>query len=330
MTRREAILTGARAAVRLHQDSRTEDELRITRGPVDVFGSLLKNHAALLFRPLEGLLGVCLPGPTPGVLISTKRPLPVQRFTGAHELGHIVMHHDASLDGDEIIEQATEFEDMREVQANAFASEFLIPSWLLAIHGRAQGWNRDSLRDPAVVYQLSLRVGASYEATCFALSTYNFIDSRTLSALRAVARKTIKQTLLPDYAPEHWHRDIWLLTKRDEGAVLLGQPDDLFLFRLCEKSGAGYLWDIEELRKQGFLILRDKRNLDSGGRVGADVERTIAAQSSESKVGKISLTQKRPWQRAELPVDELHVGYDLRGKETEGFSRAARRQFQTV
>ena len=56
------------------------------------------------------------------------------------------MHHNASLDGDEIIERAAELEDMLEVQANAFASEFLIPRWLLAIHGNAQGWNRESLK----------------------------------------------------------------------------------------------------------------------------------------------------------------------------------------
>src|SRR4051812_15051476 len=100
MTPREAILTGGREAARLHSVLHTQEELTRTRGPVDVFGALLKNEAAVIFRPLEGLLGACLSRPARGVIISTQRPLSVQRFTGAHELGHIAMHHDISLDGD--------------------------------------------------------------------------------------------------------------------------------------------------------------------------------------------------------------------------------------
>jgi Zn-dependent peptidase ImmA (M78 family) len=181
----------------------------------------------------------------------------VQRFTGAHELGHIIMRHNLSLDGDEILGRTASLKGSNEVQANAFAAEFLIPRWLLAVHANAQGWNRESLKNPTVIYQLSLRVGASYEATCIALNTHKLIDGQVFAALHDVRPKAIKQDLLPGYEPEHWYRDVWVLTERDKGVVLEGQTDDLFLFRLNENSGAGYLWEIDELQQHGSAIVRD-------------------------------------------------------------------------
>lgn len=330
MTRKDAILSGALAANRLHQQSGTREQLTQTRAPVDVFGALLNNDIAVLFRPLEGLLGACLLKPAPGVIISTQRPLAVQRFTGAHELGHVVLHHAASLDGEEILLRGDSLTDIAELQANAFAAEFLIPRWLPAIHGRAQGWNRKSLSNPATVYQLALRLGASFEATCIALRKYEAIDAGTFAKLREIQPRAIKQSLIPDYRPEHWHRDVWLLTERDRDAVIAGQPDDMFLFRLNEKSGAGYLWDIAELKKRGFVIVQDRREmLDEPGAVGGSVERVITAQSANAAAGEMRLAHRRPWQKSREFIDQLHLSYDLRGKEF-GLPRAQRPQLQAA
>ena len=88
---RTAILTGAKAAHRLHRDLGIKEQIdRSGGGRVDVFGAIAKLGATLMFQPLDKLLGAYLPGDEAGVLITTKRPLPVQRFTGAHELGHLV------------------------------------------------------------------------------------------------------------------------------------------------------------------------------------------------------------------------------------------------
>ena len=104
MTRRDAILEGAQAAARLHDQLGTRQAVEASAGCVDVFGAILSVGAALLFRPLDGLLGFCIRGPSiPGVVISTQRPLRIQRFTGAHELGHVVLNHTESLDGPEIL-----------------------------------------------------------------------------------------------------------------------------------------------------------------------------------------------------------------------------------
>lgn len=78
---RAAILTGAKAAHTLHRDLGIREQVeRSGGGRVDVFGAIAKLGATLTFQPLDKLLGAYLPGDEVGVLITTKRPLPVQRF----------------------------------------------------------------------------------------------------------------------------------------------------------------------------------------------------------------------------------------------------------
>ena len=60
-------------------------------------------HLPLLLRPLKGLLGAYLPHPIPGVLVTTERPLSIQRFTAAHEVGHFRLEHLPSLDDESIL-----------------------------------------------------------------------------------------------------------------------------------------------------------------------------------------------------------------------------------
>jgi IrrE N-terminal-like domain len=127
-----------------------------------------------MFQPLDKLIGAYLPGEEVGVLITTKRPLPVQRFTGAHELGHSYMRHKPSLDDENILRRAPFSTsgrlDRQEREADAFASMFLTPAWLLALNLERQGWTAHDLENPSKVYQASLRIGTSYTTTCYALT----------------------------------------------------------------------------------------------------------------------------------------------------------------
>jgi Zn-dependent peptidase ImmA (M78 family) len=275
----------------------------------------------LVFRPLEGLLGACLYGQ--GVLISTNRPLSVQRFTGAHELGHVVMNHETSIDGDEILGSLGPDKNFIELEANSFAAEFLLPRWLFTYHAKRQGWNADSIKDPACVYQLSLRSGASYEATIWALGKHGIIDQQNRDNLLKIQPKKIKQRLVPGYSPDHWFRDVWRLTRKDEGAILEGQPDDLFLIQLNERTGSGYLWDAETLKKKGFAILSDQRLQNSDDGIGADIVRSLAVCLGKGSKGNIDLTSGRPWQEKKDLEEHLKFQYDLFGKEV-GLPRARR------
>lgn len=331
MARRDAILEGAQSAARMHERLGVRSSVEARAGSVDVFGSILATNTPLIFRPLEGLLGACLPGP--GILISTERPLPIQRFTGAHELGHVALGHDLSLDGDEILHRSGHNSGDRvysdvEIAADSFASSFLLPKWLLQLHARRQGWDRASMAQPASVYQLSLRVGASYTATCVALERHEIIDAETREALLTQPRRALKAELLDGVEIDNFFPDVWLLTERDEGSTIEGQPEDLFVLRLKEQSGAGYLWTTASLIESGFAILRDQREIPSADAVvGGPVVRALTTRSTEPAHGSFSLELRRPWVTSGVPLAALRVSYDLQGKEV-GLPRATRRHLR--
>jgi predicted secreted protein len=106
--------------------------------------------------------------------------------------------------------------------------------------------------------------------------------------------------------------------------MIEGDSRDAFVVRLKENSGAGYLWNIDELKKAGFLLFRDDRLIPSGeDDVGGEVERVVGARPGENQVGHIDLQQIRPWQTG-VPLSRLSFTFDLRGKES-GRPRAERR-----
>lgn len=326
MSRRSAILEGAKAAARLLDELDARHAVESSGGAIDVFGALLVLKTKLIFRPLDGLLGFCLRGADrPGVVISTQRPLRIQRFTGAHELGHVYLGHTESLDGEEILTRGG-LTTEHEIAANSFASSFLLPKWLLQLQARRQGWDRASMSDPRIVYQLALRVGASYEATCVALETHNIIDGNTAKGLMDISPRSLKAELLAGLTLENYFPDVWLLTERDEGLALEGQPDDLFILRLAEKAGAGYLWNTTDLVNSGFAILRDQREIPPPDvAIGGPVTRALTARRSDPAQGHFALELKRPWQKEGAAIASLHLAYDLYGKEV-GMPRAIRRQ----
>jgi hypothetical protein len=205
------------------------------------------------------------------------------------------MGHEPSIDNDEIINNGESLA-LVELQANAFAAEFLAPKWLLFQHGKRQGWNAASLANPVMVYQLALRLGLSYEATCITLKKQNLISCDTLQSLRAAMPKKIKRQLLPTYyEPENWHQDVWLLTERDHDTRITSQPGDLFVLQLKEDDGAGYSWNVGTLREAGFTILGDERlPCDATEAVGRPMVRRITVGSVPEEGGVFSLMQSHP------------------------------------
>src|SRR3989441_3210013 len=74
---------------------------------IDPFAAIERAGALLFFAPLTGLCGAYMPrlpkGDAAGILVSITYPLSVQRFTAAHELGHLWMGHNPSVDKEEDI-----------------------------------------------------------------------------------------------------------------------------------------------------------------------------------------------------------------------------------
>jgi Zn-dependent peptidase ImmA (M78 family) len=319
------------AAARLHVQLHTKERMQAHGGSVDVFGTSVAVNLPLVLRPLKGLLGLYIPEPIPGVLVTTKRPLSIQRFTAAHELGHYRLRHQPSLDDESILRRMAMPNavsmfgpDMQEVEADAFAVAFLMPRWLIDWHCQRQGWLTRDLARPLNVYQLSLRLGTSYEATTWTLERLELISPPVGARLRQTQPREIKVDLLREYEPADYRGDVWLLTERDGETQIDGSRNDHFVLRLNEHSGGGYLWNIDQLRDSGFAVIRDHRQaLDDEG-VGNPTIRIVTAALERAQRGELSLSETRPWQ-PNAPITELKLNYDFTGPEEQGFSRAERR-----
>lgn len=323
-----AVRAGTMAAARLHRRLALRKQIGSRGGNVDVFGAIQTVRLPLLLRPLQGLLGAYLSYPAPGALVTTQRPMSIQRFTAAHELGHFSMGHQPSLDDESILRRmpmaGQPADDFQEVEADAFAVEFMMPRWLIGWHADRQGWMVADFRRPKIVYQLALRIGASYEATCWMLVRHRLIQQSLARELLQTQPRALKVALLETYRPKDYRGDVWLLTERDAETRIDGSRNDLFVLRLEEHSGGGYLWDIDQLKESGIGIVRDELEAIDREGVGSPVIRRVTAAPPETHRGCMSLNERRPWD-PDPPLSSLRVDFDLTGPEEEGLSRAERR-----
>lgn len=320
MARRDDILKAVYEADKLHKEHDTKARVQTGEGRVDVFEMLFRRDIPVMFRPLDKLLGAFLDNPDKGIIVTSERSLPIQRFTAAHELGHEALGHESSFDQKDILTRAlfvTEANyDPREIQANAFASQLLTPSWLIARHMERQGWTPSSFADPVAAYQLSLRMGSSYSATCYALADSNVIDNETRRRLLEVRPKTLKQSLVHPFQPKNWYGDVWLVTDRDNGLVLEGSRSDLVVLRLAEHAGSGYLWQFGELADAGLAVRQDGRAASGDDQyIGGLILRTVIAEpkNDAGARGHVHLREVRPWQHEGDSLHSVELQIELLG-----------------
>lgn len=328
VTKRNALLTGIARAAELHAELGLRDRLKSGDRAVDVLGAIRAHQVTVLFRPLDGLLGAYVPTPrSAGILVTTLRDHHVQRFTAAHELGHHVLGHRVpSLDRAVgfVARGEREGYDAQEIEADAFAAEFLLPKWLIVAHARRRKWGKADLRRPDVVYQLSLRLGASYSATCWALATAELVTPEIARGLADRPPKEAKQRAIPGVKPSSWYADVWVLSEHDRGTQLLGNPEDFFVFDLREHAAGGYEWDVESMPEAGLLVRRDERVDDDTVAMGGTVQRHVIAQGNGFKVGRLALAERRPWEGRAEPLNTFEVDLALLGKEPVGLPRPER------
>lgn len=227
---RRARLRGVKEAERLLRVLEARERLPATNERVDIYGALAWLDVRVIFKPLEGLVGAYIRGETPGVMISTRRPPSVQRFTAAHEFGHALLGHAPSLDSPGVLSDAASGRPrplisgfasyLQEVEADAFAGAFLLPAWLVTRHARRQGWTRAMLRTAAPAYQLSLRCGASLQAVVWALERHHVISAADRDGLLRIRPREIKSDLGHRKPDADAHNDAWLLSERDVGLEL--------------------------------------------------------------------------------------------------------------
>src|SRR5207245_6360274 len=116
----------------------------VNRTSCDIVCSVTALDIPLVFRPLRCLWGasIIVDNDARGVLVTTKLGLAVQRFTLAHELGHVLLGHEISLD--ETVSFAGRLgassRPMQELAADTFASELLAQRALMLAAARRHKW----------------------------------------------------------------------------------------------------------------------------------------------------------------------------------------------
>ena len=329
-----ARLDAVAAANRLHADLDLRRRVTEGRGFIDVFEAIGDLDIPLVFKPLESALGLCLPSPLRGIMVTTKRGLHIQRFTAAHELGHDALEHQGSVDR-EILERGpnspSDGRDLQEIAAEAFAAEFLLPRWLYRHHIRAQGWTiADDLRRPETIYQLSLRMVASYEATCWGLLSHQIMLYDQVRELSKAKLGELKAGLGEGHKPSDSWADVWKVTQRDNGATLLGNPDDLLRIELEETPSSGYRWGVEALAPDDWELLADTSQFQTSPVLyGAPSRRVVVARPRHGGHGQISFHERQPWGNAPDNAG-FQIEFALQGPERSGLSRLDRERIGLV
>ena len=319
MTRRESILSAVSQAATLLDEAPVG-----ARTSIDIIGAVVKLDIPLMFRPLDRLWGACLTvnREQRGIMVTTKLGLSVQRFTIAHELGHVLLGHESSFD--ETIgfagRNAPRSRPPDEVAADTFASELLAPKNLVRASAQRHGWEKEKLRQAENIYQLALRLGISYEAACWALTTWDVLTRPEATNLKRMPVKKLKHALAPESLITNPWADVWDLTPADSGTFLEAGPDDLFVLHVQDHASAGYVWRLVDAKEEAEII--DERCAEFKHSYGEQSERVLYVRFRTSGMHRLVFEHIRPWSRETLAKIEIEVdGY---GKECDGWARRAK------
>jgi Zn-dependent peptidase ImmA (M78 family)/predicted secreted protein len=260
---------------------------------VDVFNVLREAAGEVFFRPLKKICGAYLPlrDCAPGVLINSNLPLSRQRYTAAHEFGHLFLKHSA-VSVDEMT--GVSFEERRnwsdeENIAETFAAFFLMPQ---ALVDRSLRELNIATLSPETVYLLSLKIGTSYRATVNHLQTLRKLSASQAAHFRNIRPKQIKSGISEHVAARH---DVWVLDEHWNGQQVFPAVQDTIVIRLPEIPTSGYTW-MWHPNPDMLSMVEDKFADEDPLAVGGERVRELTLEvASGEHPEKIDLVRRQPW-----------------------------------
>lgn len=278
------------AAHRAHKEFDVEPTSR-----VDVFGILRRIGAYVFFRPLRSIYGAYLPSEDsiPGLLINSNLPLSVQRFTAAHEFGHLYLGHKiVSLEKEvDFVPEERSGADNDEIVAEAFGAFFLMPKALVTTSMRDLRIDVHKV-SPIEVYLLALRMGTSYVATINQLRTLRFLKPAQANELRKRAPKVIKEEL--NDARAAGRHDVWVINEDWDGKEIYPAVQDTIRIQLTETPTSGYTWLLQN-QPPGLQMLEDSYKGEDIGIGGTRIHEFVASLGEDAEDSKLTLQKSRPW-----------------------------------
>ncbi|MBI3805328.1 MAG: ImmA/IrrE family metallo-endopeptidase [Nitrospirae bacterium] len=112
-------------------------ESKITQAPVDIEAIAKKLGAVVSYEVFkEDLSGVLVKESSRTVIgVNSVHSKTRQRFTIAHEIGHLILEHEGEVFVDQTVmkrdERSSQAIDIQEIEANKFAAELLMPESLI-------------------------------------------------------------------------------------------------------------------------------------------------------------------------------------------------------
>ena len=323
MNKRDEMLRGVREAAKVLANPPATGAERTS---FDVVGAVLDRGIPLVFQPLDKLWGAFVKsGAETGIVVSSKLPLAAQRFTLAHELGHLLLGHESSFDHAVGFagRNATHGRNAKEAGADAFAAELLAPRTLLRQAVERHGWSKATLQKPDTIYQLSLRLGIDYKAACWALVSAGVLPRTEAERLQDLDVKEMKQLLVSlDRRRSNSRADVWAIDQADSGTALEAGPNDLFAVRVADHASAGFVWNLAD--GDGDARIVGQSDPDLAQEYGDRSTRTIYVEFCSPGLHSLVFEHTRPWSRTTL--ERIEVRIDDYGKEHQGWSRREKRQ----
>lgn len=162
--------------------------------PVNVYKAVTYFGIRVRMTSLNSISGAFIPGDDdwpPGVLINSDQPADRQRYSAAHELGHYVLRHARRGDAEIVSPLGRRF-NSREVEADSFAAEFLMPAGMILVELK-QLTNHEKLEE--AIYRLADRFLVSYQAMVYRLAHLGIITATQKKALLRLRPSDIEARL---------------------------------------------------------------------------------------------------------------------------------------
>lgn len=175
--RRTLILDGARRALEVRAQFSIDRDSGVD--PIDLAGRL---GLQVWLRDANAYDGVYSSGGPPIIVLASNRPLGRTAFTCAHEIGHHIFGHGATVE--EIVEERDSSTlAPAEVQADSFAANLLMPRSAV-VHAMAVRGIKAAAIAPAQVFQLASWLGVGYASLishmCHQLKLVNYGEAKRL------------------------------------------------------------------------------------------------------------------------------------------------------
>lgn len=319
--RTELLRISKQAAQVLRSTGASERYQHLGYTRVDPFEIAAVADVAVMLRPLQDLLGAFVRETQAGILVNSDRPPGLVHMTCAHELGHYFLGHQTTMDRQ--LDYGPDANSI-EKEADWFAYQLLMPRHLIADIIRRKGWSDGALRDPAIIYQLSLRLGTSYSATVWALHRLNILNVSAQEA-QTIARATVQnlKRSLMGLPTEETLSDVWVLDKADHDLILEPRPSDRFVVDLPSHAAAGYLWSLHNVSDAGFTLhpvtvvsepVPSDRDLIVGG--PGQQRYTLDHVGDTKGLGHVDRVQlnfeeQQPWRPNEAPHDTFRTSTEF-------------------